>query len=325
VPRGFGCNQRQSSHHGAHRGPQSFTFASQTVGTSSAPQSVTLTNSGTSALAVTSIGALGDFAVTNNCGTSLAAGAFCSMAVVFTPQNTGTRSGSLTLTDSAAGSPQIVALTGTGAGAPGASVSPASLTFAPLMIGSTSSAETITVTNNGSAPLTISSVMVSGDYAESNTCGSPVAAGASCAIGVVFTPTAAGARAGVLTINDNVPNGPQVVGLSGVGLTGPMVSLSPTSLSFTSQLLGASSLPQTVTVTNTGGTALSVTGVVASSAEYGVLNSCGSTVAAGSSRARPIAKHGPVSTNRKPMRIRMNALSPGGDKKEKTEEKTGTI
>src|SRR5207253_3935910 len=98
------------------------------LNTTSVAQSVTLTNTGTVALSVTSIVASGDFMQTNTCGTSVAAGANCAISVTFTPTATGTRTGAITITDNAAGSPQSVNLTGTGA-APGVSLSPSSLTF----------------------------------------------------------------------------------------------------------------------------------------------------------------------------------------------------
>ena len=86
-------------------------FTSQTVGATSASQSVTLTNSGTAALSISSIAASGDFAETNTCGSSVAASGSCTIAVTFTPTVVGTRTGSLTVTDNASGSPQTVGLT----------------------------------------------------------------------------------------------------------------------------------------------------------------------------------------------------------------------
>ncbi|MGA2628826.1 MAG: choice-of-anchor D domain-containing protein [Terriglobia bacterium] len=94
--------------------PGSLTFNSQPVGYASAAQTVTLTNSGNAALSITRIAASGDFAETNACGASLAAGANCAISVTFTPSTGGTRSGTLTITDNAAGSPHTVTLTGTG-------------------------------------------------------------------------------------------------------------------------------------------------------------------------------------------------------------------
>jgi hypothetical protein len=94
--------------------PVSLSFGSQPVESSSSPQSVTLTNSGTGALTISSITAGGDFMQTNNCGTSVAAGSSCTISVVFTATAIGTRSGTLTISDDAAGSPQTVPLSGSG-------------------------------------------------------------------------------------------------------------------------------------------------------------------------------------------------------------------
>jgi hypothetical protein len=96
--------------------PASLSFASQTVGTTSAAQGVTLTNNNASAsITISSIAVTGDYAQTNNCGTSLAASASCTISVTFKPTTTGTRTGTLTATDSATNSPQTTSLTGTGA------------------------------------------------------------------------------------------------------------------------------------------------------------------------------------------------------------------
>src|SRR5439155_1453625 len=102
--------------------PTSLNFGNQNVGTTSAPQTVTLSNIGTATLSITSIGIengdySSDFAETNNCGTSLAAGASCAINVTFKPTATGTRSAALTVTDNTnnhAGTNQTVSLTGTG-------------------------------------------------------------------------------------------------------------------------------------------------------------------------------------------------------------------
>jgi hypothetical protein len=99
---------------------------------------------------------------------------------------------------------------------PAVSLSPASLSFGAQAVQTTSAAQTISLTNSGTAALTVSGITASGDFAQTNTCGS-VAAGGQCAIAVSFTPSAAGARAGTLTITDNAANSPQAVGLSGTG------------------------------------------------------------------------------------------------------------
>jgi sugar lactone lactonase YvrE len=219
----------------------SLTFASQTDGTTSSAQTLTLTNSGAAALAITSIAISGDFAQTNNCSTGLAAGTKCTVLVTFTPTVAGTRTGTLTISDNTSGSPQTVALSGTGVSpvvtAPVVTLSPTGLTFASQTDGTTSAAQTVKLTNSGNAPLTIASIAASGDFALTHNCGTGVAAGANCTISVTFTPTAAGTRTGTVTITDNAGNSPQTVSLSGGG---EAVSLSTTSTGITIPAVGGS-------------------------------------------------------------------------------------
>jgi hypothetical protein len=94
--------------------PAALTFGDQPVGTTSAPQYVTMTNAGDATLTITSIAASGDFAEINTCGTTLLSGQDCTLIVTFTPTQTGTRTGAITITDNALDSPQSVPLTGTG-------------------------------------------------------------------------------------------------------------------------------------------------------------------------------------------------------------------
>ncbi|WP_157856315.1 discoidin domain-containing protein [Actinacidiphila yeochonensis] len=97
--------------------PGSLTFGGQAVNTASAAQSATVTNSGGGAASISSITAGGDFAQTNTCGSSVAAGASCTISVTFTPTATGTRTGTVTITGSASNSPTSIALSGTGSAA----------------------------------------------------------------------------------------------------------------------------------------------------------------------------------------------------------------
>ncbi len=108
---------------------------------------------------------------------------------------------------------------------PGVRLSATSLTFSGEVVGTTSPAQTITLTNSGNAPLAVTSIMPSGDFAQTNTCGSSVAASASCSINVTFRPTAGGTASGALSISDNASGSPQSVELSGYGMAG-LVKLS---------------------------------------------------------------------------------------------------
>ena len=207
--------------------PSTLTFGSTTVGSTASTQPVTITNSGTASAAVSAISATGDFTQTNTCGTSIAAGASCSVTVSFRPTAAGTRTGSLTVTSSASNSPTTVALSGTGTSAATASLStsPASLTFGSTTVGAASAAQTVTVSNTGGAAAGVSSVGVSGDYAQTNTCGTSIAAGGSCTVSVTFHPTVTGTRTGAVTVTGNATNSPTSVSLTGTGAAASTTNL----------------------------------------------------------------------------------------------------
>jgi hypothetical protein len=138
--------------------------------------------------------------------------------VRFTPQVAGARAAALTFTDSAANSPQSVALSGTGTMV---SVSPTSIAFAARGVGTTSGASNVTLRNVGPGGLTISGITITGtnpgDFSQTNNCGSTLAVNGSCTIAVVFKPTARGNRSATLRVADSDPTGPELVTLTGSG------------------------------------------------------------------------------------------------------------
>lgn len=203
---------------GATFTPVSLSFPSQLLGTSSAAQAVTLTNSGDLTLNISGIQVTGDFGQNNNCPAQLPPGSSCTINVTFSPAVSGTRSGTLTVDDNAYGTTQAANLTGTGSTpAPIATVSPASFVFSAQQVGTSSTAQTATLTNSGSAALNITSILVAGDFAQTNNCPTALASNSSCAIHVTFTPTAAGTRNGTLTVNDNALGSLQTTNLTGSG------------------------------------------------------------------------------------------------------------
>ena len=265
--------------------PVSVTFTpSQAVGTTSAAQVVTLTNTGSAALLIDGVSASTNFGETNNCGASLAATKSCNINVTFTPTAVGNLYGTLTVSDNnngAAASTQVVPLAGVGLGAPVVLLSASTLSFGSQVVNSTSAAQTVTLTNTGTAALTFGSIAATASFAQSNTCGSSVAVGGICTISVTFTPTTAGSTVGSITIPDNAANTPQTIALSGTGVTAPIATLSPGSVTFTtSQAVGTTSAAQTVTLANAGTAPLIITGL-ATSANFGVTNNCGASVAVG--------------------------------------------
>jgi hypothetical protein len=262
----------------------SLTFASQPLNVPSAAQNVTLTNTGGATLNISNIGLAGantgDYGYTTTCGSTVAASGNCTFSVTFTPTASGARTASVSITDDAGGSPQAISLTGTGASAPAPAVSlaPPSLTFASQTLNTTSGSQSVTLTNSGNAALTISSIAASAQYGQTNNCpASPatLAAAGTCTISVSFTPTATGTQTGSVTITDNASGSPHAIGLTGTGAgaPAPAVLLSPTGLTFVSQTINTTSGPQSVTLTNTGNAALTITSI-AVSAQYGQTNNC---------------------------------------------------
>ncbi|WP_027345466.1 choice-of-anchor D domain-containing protein [Hamadaea tsunoensis] len=195
--------------------PNPVAFGSVATG-SSANQAVTVTNGGSAAAAISSIATTGDFSQTNTCGSSLAAGASCTVTVKFTPTAAGARSGNLTIT--AAGITNTVPLSGTGvAPGPVLNANPTGLTFAGTIVGSSSATQTVSVTNSGTTTATVSGVSATGDFSQTNNCSS-LAVGASCTVTVKFTPTASGTRTGSVTVTSNANNSPTTVSLTGSGI-----------------------------------------------------------------------------------------------------------
>ncbi len=197
--------------------PTSLTFPKTDVGVTSKPKTVTLTNTGASTLNIASIAPSGDFAVqSTNCGSTLAPSAKCTVNVTFTPTQAGTRTGTLSFTDNAPGSPQTVALSGTGIAQ--VTLTPASETYPKQKVGTTSKAKKFTLTNNQSVALTGIAISTTGDFAvSSETCGSSLAPKKKCAIDVTFTPTQTGTRTGQLSVSDSASNSPQTASLTGTG------------------------------------------------------------------------------------------------------------
>jgi FG-GAP-like repeat/Cep192 domain 4 len=209
--------------------PTILSFPMQAVGTTSSPQSVTISNSGsaTMTLSVSLDGAVTpdpNFAMTNNCGSSLAASQSCAVSVTFTPTITGSVSGSIYVDANISGpTRQYVNLTGTAEGAL-MKLSASSLNFnTQIYVGQTSAAQTVTVWNTGTVPINFSGISVTGanaaDFAASAdpacSAGGQLKVGFGCAISVTFAPSASGTRTATLSVADDVSGSPQIVSLSG--------------------------------------------------------------------------------------------------------------
>src|SRR5260370_282145 len=243
--------------------PTRLSFGTVLIPNTSAAKTVTLTNNTSAAIAFTSAvisggnpaAANNDYVATSGCGASIAAGASCTVSVTFKPSVAAAEAATLVLTDGDSTSPQNIALTGTGANpTPAVGLAPTSLTFGNQQLSTTSPAQTVTLTNTGTGPLTIISIATSGDFAKTSACPiSPatLAAGANCVISVTFTPTAAGARTGTLTITDNAAGNPHTVTLTGTGTNPPDFGLTgPTT---TQNVTAGSTLNFNVTMTPMNG------------------------------------------------------------------------
>ena len=268
--------------------PTTVSFSNQLVGVASAAQSVTLTNNRSTALTITGISISGtnasDFAESDDCPGSVPPGASCTISVTFKPTATGRRTANVAVAyTGVGGGPLTVPLSGTASvPAPVVTLSAIELDYGHQGVGKTSPAQTVTLRNTGNASLNIQTVGVTGtnpgDFAitNSSTCtnNSTVAINGSCTIQVTFTPSGIGSRSASVNITDNASDSPETIFLLGSGPDGG-ASVSPATLTFPSQYVGTTGLPQTVIVTSTGTVApLMVSAVGASPADFGVINNC---------------------------------------------------
>lgn len=251
--------------------PASLSFGNTFVGSSSAGQSVTISNVSGGVVTLQSISASGPFQQSNNCGTTLAFGGTCTAQITFSPTVLGNANGSLTVQDNASGNPHSATLSGVATGT-AIKLSSTDLIFSNRALNTTSPASPVVVTNQMSMSISISAITTSGDFAQTNNCGSSLAAGASCTINVTFQPTALGLRSGSVSISDNAPGSPQIVAVSGNGTATPALSISPTSLDFGGVLVsGSASQNVTLSVSNAP---LSIDGIDSTSSLFTTHNQC---------------------------------------------------
>jgi len=264
--------------------PATLTYTPQLVGTKNSAQMATLMNAGSAAINITEIEVGGpnssDFAESNTCSSILPASASCVISVTFTPSDRGSRTATVTVFDDASNSPQTLSLAGTGI-APLVSLSVSSIAFPNQLVNTTSSAKQFMLTNTGDAALTVANIAASGDFAQTNNCGTSVGIGASCTVNVTFTPALSGMRSGAVTINDNAAGNPQMVSLTGTGIA-PIVALGGASLSFGGQIVGGTSGAQMVSLSNTGTAPLTIAGIAitgTNSGDFAQTNTCGGSLA----------------------------------------------
>jgi hypothetical protein len=268
----------------------SFTFGPQQVGTQSAAQTLTITSSGNAPVTFGTPAITGDFSETDDCANqTLAVNSTCTVQIVFAPTATGARSGQLTIYANISGGQATVALNGTGTAPASIVLNPLSLNFAATIVNQTTAAQNITISNTGGNPATLQTPVLTGadptDFAlTANTCGTTLAPSTGCTVSIAFTPTAAGTRSATFSITDNV--GTQTATLNGTGTAPATDTLSPTALSFAQQTIGTTSPAQNVTLTNSGGVALTlITASVTAGSDFAITNNCGNSLAANSTCA----------------------------------------
>ncbi len=268
--------------------PKSLAFGSIEVKTPSVAQTVTLTNTGESTLTFTGGNSKGititgtdkgDYSQTNTCGASVLAGASCTISVIFTPQDNGTRSADVTIEDNTTGGTQTVSVTGKGE-YPAVSLSPMTVSFGSIEVKYSSSAMTSTLTNKGSVTLTVTKVALSGsnpkEYSETNNCIGSFAPGATCTITVTFSPTATGKQDASVTITDNTSTGTSTLNLAGSGAL-PNATLSPKTDTFGNITVGHTSQTKTSTLTNTSSYQLNISSITitgTNKGDYAQTNTC---------------------------------------------------
>ena len=272
--------------------PTVLNFPTQEGGFASAAMTVTLRNTSTAPIGISNVATIGanasEFAQTNTCGSSIAAGKTCTFSVIFTPQDLGTRKAQIVITETNGSS---VGISLSGVAVIRIAIEPNPHNFpTPILLGSSSTPFVATVKNMANLTVTYTSLGLTGldteDYVLSNdTCAATTLAPlANCTIDVTFKPTTVGGRTAALTIFGHFSpgNGQQAILLSGLG-TG--VSVKPTTLTFAAQTVGTTSAAKVVTVKNAGSAALavSVTFQGGDPKDFAQTNNCNGSIPAGSS------------------------------------------
>lgn len=269
-------------------------FGTVEVGSSSAPQAVRLTNTGSDDLtlvnaAVLSGAGVGEYEiVSDTCLTDvLEPGEDCTVEIVYTPTVAGPAPAASLNFDSDANDPSV-SLVGVGSFFANAVVAPTSLAFGNVAVGQSSAPLNVQLTNDGITTLVLTAAPAlsgagAGEYAILNDgCGTAsLSAHESCIVQIVYTPTAAG-PAGTANLNFTTNANDPAVPLTGTGVDGALASVSPTTLAFGSAGVGTPSQPRIVQLTNIGTADLTLASAPALSgagaAEYAIVgDTCGTS------------------------------------------------
>jgi len=259
--------------------PSSLTYVPQSIGTVSATQTITVTNTGVAPLTISLVSVTGDFNETNDCTAApIAINFTCTVEVSFLPTATGSRSGLLAIYGNVAGGQATAALLGTGLPAAAIVLDPVMLTFPSTTLNATSPVQNITISNTSNAAIGLQAVtIVGGDFKiAANTCGPSLGPGVGCTVGISFTPTVSGTRSGTFSVRDDA--GTQTASLSGVGTSPATDALSPLKLTFGAQQVDTASIPQLITLSNTGDLPLTLIAAQITSGDFTVVNACGNSL-----------------------------------------------
>jgi hypothetical protein len=258
--------------------PAALNFATQAVATASAPQTITVTNTGSVPLTVSRVVTTGDFNETDNCTTvPIASNSTCTIQIIFLPTVTGSRSGVLTVYGNVSGGQATAALTGNASAAAAIVLTPVLLTFPSTVINATSALQNITISNTSTSAIALQAPSITGDFKlTANTCGSSLGPSVGCTVSIAFIPTASGTRSGTFTITDGA--GTQTASLTGIGTSPATDALSPLALTFAAQQITTASAPQQVILTNSGDLPLTLIAAQITSGDFTAVNSCGNSL-----------------------------------------------
>lgn len=267
--------------------PSAIAFSSTIAGQISAPQTVTLSNSGDLPLNSISVSATTGFQASSNCGGSLSGHASCAITVTFAPTSAGLITGTMAVSDAIR--TQTVSLSGTGLQPPIISASATQFSFNAQPVGQASAPLTLTITNSGGAAMANVGFQLTGQNASSflwgaSTCGATLAAGSNCTVQVQFAPASAGPLFATLVISSSTFGVvPAQIGLSGIGQAASAIAVTPSQMSFVEAALGNTSAPQTARITNTSAAAVPAL-VLSISPPFSIsASTCGSTLPSGAS------------------------------------------
>ncbi len=269
----------------------SLTFASTAAGSTSSdsPQTVTVANIGNAPLTFPIPSTGNDPSISTNftldssgnnacplltpatsAAATLAAGSTCALPISFSPTTSGSISGSLVLTDNTLNAPastQTILLNGTGAATGNLLISPTSIPFGDQTEYTTTQPyQQVSVTNQGSTPITLTSITASTGFFQTSDCHSPLAANSTCTVYVAFTPTGIGPVTGTITLVDSDPSSPQMIAVSGTGTAGtPDAMINPSTIAFGNYVVGQTAPAYTASLQNYGtgditGISVSITG-----------------------------------------------------------------